>query len=77
MSAQITREERYAIMALKKQRYSIRAIARELGRSPSTVSRELSRNRRPSGLYSPGVAHSYAVARRRRSRRNTHFSAEE
>ena len=77
MHAQITLEERYAIMAMKKQCYSIRAIARELGRSASTVSRELSRNRRPSGLYNPDVAHSYAVARRRRSRRNTHFSSHE
>lgn len=77
MHAQITLEERYAIMALRKQRYSIRAIAREIGRSPSTISRELSRNRRPSGRYDPGVAHSYSVARRRRSRRNTHFSADE
>jgi IS30 family transposase len=77
MHAQITLEERYAIMALRKLRYSIRAIARELGRSPSTVSRELKRNLRPSGRYNPGVTHSYAVARRRRSRRNTHFSDDE
>jgi len=77
MSAQITLEERYAIMALKRQRYSVRAIARELGRAPSTISRELSRNVRPSGRYNPGVAHSYTVARRRRSRRNTRFSQEE
>jgi IS30 family transposase len=77
MHTQITQEERYAMWALKKQRLSIRAIARELGRAPSTVSRELSRNRRPSGRYDPGVAHSYTVARRRRSRRNTHFSTDE
>lgn len=77
MSAQITLEERYAMWALKKQKLSIRAIARALGRSPSTISRELSRNRRPSGRYSPDVAHQYTVARRRRSRRNTHFSADE
>lgn len=77
MRAQITLEERYAIMAMKKQRYSIRAIARELRRAPSTISRELRRNERPSGRYNPGVAHSYAVARRRRSRRNSHFSADD
>lgn len=77
MHAQITLEERYAIMAFKRQRLSIRAIARELGRSPSTISRELRRNRRPSGLYNPDVAHSYTVARRKRSRRNTHFSRDE
>jgi IS30 family transposase len=77
MHTQITLEERYAMWALRKQRLSIRAIARELGRAPSTVSRELSRNRRPSGRYVPDIAHSYATARRRRSRRNTHFSTDE
>lgn len=77
MHTQITLEERYAIMALKKQRYSIRAIARELGRAPSSISRELRRNLRPSGRYNPAIAHSYTVARRRRSRRNSHFSAKE
>ena len=66
MGAQITLHERYAISILKQRGLSIRAIAREL-----------SRNRRPSGRYDPGVAHSYSVARRRRSRRNTHFSADE
>ena len=71
MHAQIALEERYAINALRKQRYSIRAIARELGRAPSTISRELRRNVRPNGYYTPVVAHSYTVARRRRSRRNT------
>jgi len=77
MHAQITLEERYAIQAMKKQRFSIRAIARELGRAPSTISRELSRNLRPTGRYVPDIAHSYCVARRRRSRRNTHFGTDE
>jgi IS30 family transposase len=77
MGAQITLEERYAIMAMKKARYSIRAIARELGRAPSTISREFRRNVRPTGYYTPEVAHQYTVARRRRSRRNTHFSEDE
>lgn len=76
MHAQITLEERYAINAMRKQRYSIRAIAAEIGRAPSTVSRELRRNRRPSGRYVPGIAHSYAVARRRRSRRNARIGPE-
>ncbi|MCK8115935.1 IS30 family transposase [Anaerosoma tenue] len=77
MHAQITLEERYAINVMRKHRYSIRAIARELGRAPSTISRELRRNLRPSGRYVPDIAHSYATARRRRSRRNTHFSQDE
>jgi IS30 family transposase len=77
MHTQITLEERYAIMAMRKHRFSLREIARELGRSPSSISRELSRNRRPTGYYEPGIAHSYTVARRRRSRRNSHFSSDE
>jgi len=76
MHAQITLEERYAINVMRKQRYSIRAIARELGRAPSTISRELRRNLRPTGRYVPGIAHSYAVARRRRSRRNARIGPE-
>ncbi|TLM98637.1 MAG: IS30 family transposase [Actinobacteria bacterium] len=76
MHAQITLEERYAINVLRRQRYSIRAIAREIGRAPSTVSRELRRNLRPTGRYVPDIAHSYATARRRRSRRNARIGPE-
>jgi IS30 family transposase len=76
MHAQITLEERYAINALRKQRCSIRAIAREIGRAPSTISRELRRNLRPTGRYVPDIAHSYATARRRRSRRNARIGPE-
>lgn len=77
MSAQITLEERYAIQAMRRQKLSIRSIARELGRSPSSISRELTRNRRPSGRYNPDIAHSCCVARRKRSRRNSHFTRDE
>jgi len=74
MHTQITLEERYAINVMRKHRYSIRAMARELGRAPSTISRELRRNLRPTGRYVPDIAHSYATARRRRSRRNARIS---
>src|SRR5665811_395378 len=68
---QITSGERYAIAALRKRKLSIRAIGVELGRSASTVSREVRRNLSTQGRYSPPKADSYAVARRRRSRRNS------
>jgi len=42
---QLTQEERYQISALKRLGYTQRQIARGLGRSPSTISRELRRNR--------------------------------
>jgi IS30 family transposase len=46
---------------------SIRAIARQLGRAPSTISREIRRNRHPGyGGYRPYAAHARASARRPR-----------
>ena len=78
MSAQITRQERYAISAWRQCGLSVRAIAGRLSRSPSSISRELLRNRtNHDGHYRPDKADSYCVARRRRSRRTTHFSTDE
>jgi IS30 family transposase len=78
MSAQITLHERYAISILKQQGLSIRAIARHLGRAPSTISRELSRNRtRHDGAYRYEKADSYARTRRRNSRRKSLFTDED
>ena len=74
---QITSGERYAIAALRRQGLSLRAIARDLKRAPSTLSRELARNRSSQGRYTPTKADSYAHARRRRARRGSHFTAAE
>jgi IS30 family transposase len=74
---QITSGERYAIAALRRQGLPVRAIARDLGRAPSTISREVARNRRADGGYRAFTACERTRARRRRSRRNTHFGAEE
>jgi len=71
---QITSGERYAIAALRRRGLSLRAIARDLRRAPSTLSRELARNRSSQGRYTPTKAESYAHARRRRSRRGSHFT---
>lgn len=70
---QITSGERYAIAALRRQGHSVRAIARNLGRAPSTISREVRRNRSADLSYSAFKAHSRTRGRRRRSRRNSHF----
>lgn len=71
---QLTLGERYRIGRMKSMGDGIRTIARKLGRCPSTISRELRRNADTSnGRYRVDKAHSYAVARRRRSRRGTHF----
>jgi len=74
---QITSGERYAIAALRRQGLSARAIARDLGRAPSTISREVARNMRRDGGYRAFTAGEHARARRWRSRRNTHFGSEE
>jgi hypothetical protein len=73
---QITSEERYAIAALRRQGYSSRAIARDLGRVPSTISREVARNRRADGGYRAFTACECTSARRTRSRRNERITCE-
>jgi IS30 family transposase len=74
---QITSEERYVIQALRKQGLSLSAVARGVGRSPATISRELRRNLSSQGYYTPFKANERAHARRSRSRRNGHFGAED
>ena len=44
MYSQLTEQERYTLAALRQQGLSCRAIARILGRNPSTISRETRRN---------------------------------
>jgi IS30 family transposase len=48
---------------------SMSAIARDLKRSPSTVSREVARNCGPDGTYFGAVAHAKAYARSKRPKR--------
>jgi IS30 family transposase len=65
----LSESERITIADLLHARHSIRAIARELGRSPSTVSREIRRNiHEPSGNYRPRTAQRSAERRRCRQR---------
>ena len=49
---QLQPEDRVTLASLVQQKYSIRAIAQVLGRSPSTISRELRRNALPTGYAS-------------------------
>jgi IS30 family transposase len=70
---QLSQDERYYISTMRAKKVSFRQIARDLNRSPSTVSREYKRHLRPSGYYAAFVAHSYAIADRRRCRRGSHF----
>ena len=49
-------DERMVIADLRREKRTVREIARELGRSPATVSRELRRNVDDSGRYLPRSA---------------------
>ncbi|WP_394622069.1 IS30 family transposase [Lentzea sp. JNUCC 0626] len=60
-------DERILIADRGREKATIRQIAAELGRSPSTISRELRRNAHPvSGQYRPHAAQARADARRPR-----------
>lgn len=62
--AQLTQEERYQIGELRQECYTQKEIAAELGVHPSTISRELRRNRGQRG-YRPRQAQQLAEARRK------------
>jgi IS30 family transposase len=63
--------ERQRIATLRERGLGVRDIARRLGRSPSTISRELRRHLRPHdrGIYDGDLAHARARERLRRPRR--------
>src|SRR5687768_7767134 len=60
----LTVEDRVAIDLRRKDGWGVRAIARELGRSPSVISTEIGRGREPDGNYAAGSAQTAAAARR-------------
>jgi IS30 family transposase len=60
--------ERTAIADLRRENKTVRQIAKEIGRSPSTISRELRRNTGISGRYRPGTAEQLAAGRLPRPR---------
>ncbi len=64
----LSRLERQRIAALSERGHGVREIARRLDRAPSTVSRELVRNRAPHdrGGYDGDLAHARARERARR-----------
>ena len=63
----LTHEQRYAIYLGLQRKDSRSAIARQIGISPSTVSREVSRNRKKSGKYVWYKTHDKAVGRMKRT----------
>ena len=57
---QFTSDERKCLWELHRKNLSIRKIADALGRAPSSVSRELRRNRSEKGTWHPFPAHKKA-----------------
>ena len=75
---QLTIEDRYTLSALRMQDYSVAKIAEAIGRHRSTIYRELNRNRnKRSGGYVAPEADSRTRGRRRRSRRNRHYTEDD
>lgn len=60
----LSAEERMKLYQLKQQHLSNRTIARHLGRSASTISRELQRNQTAAGIYLPDSAQGKMQQRR-------------
>ncbi|MGW4720974.1 IS30 family transposase [Nocardia sp. NPDC004260] len=67
VSRYLREDERIHIADRLRENATVRAIAVELGRSPSTISREIRRNAHPTtGAYRPYAAQARAEARRPR-----------
>lgn len=65
---QLQPEERMTIASMRQQGSSVRAMARTLGRSAATVSRELARNTCPAVGYASAPAQALSAARREAAR---------
>ena len=63
---QLDIDERYELYRLHDAGTTVREIGRLMGRSSSTISRELRRNALPRGEYKPGSADRIALSRCRR-----------
>jgi len=76
---QLTEGDRYTLAALKRQGLSFTKIAAAMNRHRSTIYREVNRNTcwHQDGSYRPIKAQRRTRARRRRSRRNQHFTSQD
>ena len=61
----LSEDERIRLADLRREGGTMRQIAARMGRSPSTISRELARGADASGRYRPFEAQQRALARRR------------
>jgi IS30 family transposase len=65
-------EEREKIQEMLWQKSSVRFIAKEIGRSPSSISREINKNIPLKRSYKPRLAHKRAVSKRKCRGRTLH-----
>ena len=65
---QLQPEERMTLASMCQARSGVRAMARALERSPSTISREISRNASAEGVYASVPAHALSQTRRIQAR---------
>ena len=72
---QLDIDERYELYRLHETGTALREIGRLMGRSASTISRELRRNALPRGEYKPGSADRIALSRCRRLSRIERLSS--
>lgn len=75
--AQVSEKERYYISWALGEGVPLTRIAHKLGRSRSTIHREIVRNRDCRGHYKPLIAHGSAEFRKRDSRRKSYFTEAE
>lgn len=71
----LTDDERVRLGIMKQNGLGVSQMARQLDRSPSTISRELRRNEAPPGHYWPDTAKQLSKSRRRRGCKLDHFKA--
>ncbi|MGL5515008.1 MAG: IS30 family transposase [Sporomusa sp.] len=72
-----TQQERQSLLLLRKEGKSIRAIAAEMQRSPSSISRELKRNSNKNGSYNAWRATVLYILRRRKCKRRFRFESDQ
>jgi IS30 family transposase len=65
---QLQPEERMTLASMCQARSSVRAMARALERSPSTISREIARNASAEGVYASVPAQALSQTRRIQAR---------
>lgn len=71
----LNEENRFEIYECKRDGLSIREIAEKIGKNPSTVSRELKRNKSSRG-YRPKHASEKTIARKKNAKKATKMSVE-